>query len=192
MKTFDRTWCLNLLDEIVKWPIAKPFLNPIDPVVDDCPNYEDIVTKPMDFSEIRKKCTQNVYASVQAFVDDIRLISSNAALYNGEDNILSLFGRDILAHTTKRLREKPENGQEQWFQDLMVTTAELKEMIQKPPSEISNIELDLTVPLFSQSGLSSDTREQIENLTGYSIEELSGRWPFLNRETRQAIRNILH
>ena len=58
------------------------FLEPVDPVAHNLPNYFDVVKKPMDMLTISRKLEKNAYNTAYGFADDVRLIFSNAMLFN--------------------------------------------------------------------------------------------------------------
>jgi len=63
------------------WPFAKAF----DYIKFQRPDYPNIVKKPMDFSKIRTKINSKEYPNPKVFELEMRLIFSNAMLYNKID-----------------------------------------------------------------------------------------------------------
>ena len=63
-------------------PEATPFRNPVDPTALGIPDYFDIIKKPMDMSQIKKKLDLGTYTDPWDFVTDIYLMLENAWLYN--------------------------------------------------------------------------------------------------------------
>ena len=63
--------------------ITWPFEEPVDPVALDIPDYPKIVKRPMDLSTVHKRLHEGHYNScIQEFVEDMRLIFTNAVLFN--------------------------------------------------------------------------------------------------------------
>ena len=58
-----------------------PFLEPV--TRDIAPDYFDVIEKPMDIQEIRRKTGKKEYTSKQQFIDDFNLIVDNCTKYNG-------------------------------------------------------------------------------------------------------------
>ncbi|KNC52921.1 bromodomain adjacent to zinc finger domain-containing protein 2B [Thecamonas trahens ATCC 50062] len=58
------------------------FWHPVDPAL--APRYDEIISKPMDFSTMRKKLVKGSYASLHHFELDFRLIVANCIKYNEE------------------------------------------------------------------------------------------------------------
>ena len=62
------------------------FVAPIDPVLDDCPDYFDVVSNPMCLRDIRDRCNRSSCEDFEGFEADVRLCFSNAMLYNPQEH----------------------------------------------------------------------------------------------------------
>lgn len=63
--------------------ITWPFEDPVDPIALDIPEYPKIVKKPMDLSTVHKRLHEGYYNfCIQDFVKEMRLIFTNAVLFN--------------------------------------------------------------------------------------------------------------
>ncbi|KZT08630.1 uncharacterized protein LAESUDRAFT_45791 [Laetiporus sulphureus 93-53] len=82
MSLNDVQACRNALKKLQMHKNAHWFLQPVDPVRDNAPNYFDIIKKPMDLSTMSAKLEQGKYRDRFAFEEDFRLVISNAKLYN--------------------------------------------------------------------------------------------------------------
>jgi len=71
------------------------FLEPVDPIKLNIPDYTTIVTSPMDLGTIRKKLTHNCYTNPHQFVDDMNLIWNNSYKYNGVSHVVSMAGKEL-------------------------------------------------------------------------------------------------
>ncbi|CAK4167762.1 unnamed protein product [Aphanomyces euteiches] len=60
-------------------PDSGPFLEPVSKV--DFPTYTDIVLHPMDLSKIARKVKNDEYNTVEAFVQDVKVMADNCALF---------------------------------------------------------------------------------------------------------------
>ncbi|EGR27626.1 hypothetical protein IMG5_192810, partial [Ichthyophthirius multifiliis] len=78
----------NLLTCLQKHPQAGPFLQPVNPQLQGCPDYLQIITHPMDLSTIQNNLRQNKYRSDKQFLQDIRQIWSNSYIYNPKSSYL--------------------------------------------------------------------------------------------------------
>lgn len=79
-----------LLVKLMKHRNAWPFLEPVDPIEHNVPDYFDVVKTPMDFGTIAQRLKNNKYSNMTSFISAICLVFDNAILYNGDD---STFGK---------------------------------------------------------------------------------------------------
>ncbi|OAC99836.1 hypothetical protein MUCCIDRAFT_147227, partial [Mucor lusitanicus CBS 277.49] len=78
-------YCLQTLKELKKAKyrqLAYPFLEPVDPVAMNLPDYTTIVKRPMDLSTIEKKLMNDEYDDPEGFESDMTLMFNNCYLYN--------------------------------------------------------------------------------------------------------------
>lgn len=61
--------------------LVGPFKDPVDPRVDNVPDYFEKVTKPMDLTTMKAKMDQNQYTSDTEFFDDMNQIFKNCKTY---------------------------------------------------------------------------------------------------------------
>ncbi|OAY29077.1 hypothetical protein MANES_15G116300v8 [Manihot esculenta] len=76
----------SLLNSLIKHPCGWAFREPVDPVALNIPDYFSIISNPMDLGTIKSKLEKNQYSGAEEFVADVRLIFSNAMLYNPPTN----------------------------------------------------------------------------------------------------------
>ncbi|GAB5592841.1 transcription initiation at TATA-containing promoter protein [Umbelopsis nana] len=88
-------WCSNTLKSLKKNKSSGPFLEPVDIVKFNIPNYPEVVKHPMDLSTVQAKVSARQYATVDEFVSDVRLIFSNCYLFNGQDAPVSLMAAEL-------------------------------------------------------------------------------------------------
>lgn len=83
------------MDKITKYNISKMFLQPVDPVRDECSDYLTIIKKPMDLGTVRKKLETDQYSSVEQWKDDMNLIWTNTVTYNGQKALISVLAKTL-------------------------------------------------------------------------------------------------
>jgi hypothetical protein len=88
--------CGDLLKEMKKLPASVYFLEPVDPIKLNIPDYFTLVTTPMDFATIQDKLTAGTYAAPTNFAEDVRLVFKNAITYNQlRDNPVHIAAREM-------------------------------------------------------------------------------------------------
>jgi bromodomain-containing factor 1 len=98
---------------------SGPFLRPVDPIALNIPHYPSIVKTPMDFSTIERKLNSSNpakpdpnpynprYHNADEFVADVRLMVSNAVLFNGPDHVVAGMGKRMEDVFDKQLKHLP-------------------------------------------------------------------------------------
>jgi len=74
--------CYSIISTIKSHPWSWPFIEPVDPVVLNLPDYFIVITKPMDLGTVSKKILQGQYETIQDFAEDVRLVWKNCFTYN--------------------------------------------------------------------------------------------------------------
>ena len=86
IKNLVRNAEAELWREALKMVLAKKkafyFRKPVDFVALNIPHYPTIVAKPMDLGTIESKLGRNMYKTRDEFAADVRLVFSNAVLFN--------------------------------------------------------------------------------------------------------------
>ena len=95
--------CAKILEQLISHQFAYPFLNPVDPVALNIPDYPRVIKRPMDLGTIRHKLDNGAYMTHDEFASDVRITFDNAMLYNAP-------GTDIY-NMADRLKKKFD---EQW------------------------------------------------------------------------------
>uniref|UniRef100_A0A7N6BSH5 Tyrosine-protein kinase BAZ1B n=1 Tax=Anabas testudineus TaxID=64144 RepID=A0A7N6BSH5_ANATE len=72
--------CEEILKKLMKFRYSWPFREPVSP--DEAEDYLDIISQPMDFQTILGKFSQGSYRHAQDFLEDMKLVFSNAEEYN--------------------------------------------------------------------------------------------------------------
>lgn len=87
----DLEFCRGMISRMVLGPgywtrLVKAFKHPVDPVLDNVPNYFEVIKRPMDLTTIKGKMERNEYATAAEFEEDVRLIFKNCYEYWTEND----------------------------------------------------------------------------------------------------------
>ncbi|TFK17374.1 TATA-binding protein associated factor Taf2 [Coprinopsis marcescibilis] len=82
MSVQDYKACKSALKKLRVNKHATLFLQPVDPIRDQAPNYFDVIKEPMDLSTMGAKLEEGLYKSRFAFQADFRLMVNNSKTYN--------------------------------------------------------------------------------------------------------------
>ncbi|GKY92630.1 hypothetical protein MPSEU_000233100 [Mayamaea pseudoterrestris] len=88
--------CLPIIQEIIDDQFGWVFADPVDPVALGLPDYFDVVKNPMHLDLVRKKLDSAIYADLESFARDTKLVFENAILYNGEESEVGALARSLL------------------------------------------------------------------------------------------------
>ena len=78
--------CLPIVQDLIDDQFGWVFNDAVDPVALGLPDYFDVVKNPMHLELVKKKLENAIYADMEGFERDVKLVFENAILYNGEDS----------------------------------------------------------------------------------------------------------
>lgn len=87
--------CLEIIDSLLKYKISAIFAYPINPQLDNCPNYFTKIKKPMDLLTVQSNLINNKYNKFSEFCADVDQIWSNAIEFNGENSNISILAEQM-------------------------------------------------------------------------------------------------
>ncbi|CAG8439990.1 11928_t:CDS:10 [Ambispora leptoticha] len=88
-------YCANIIKSLKQYKHVGPFLDPVDPVKLNVPDYFDIIKTPMDLGTVERRLNNCEYESTMDFAADVRTIFNNCYVYNGEHATISQFAKDM-------------------------------------------------------------------------------------------------
>ena len=80
---------LKIISAIKKLKEAYEFLEPVDYIKYNIPDYLDIIKYPKDLSMIQFNLENDTYKTIQSFLNDVQLIWDNCYTYNHPKNYIS-------------------------------------------------------------------------------------------------------
>ncbi|KAF9448690.1 hypothetical protein P691DRAFT_729247 [Macrolepiota fuliginosa MF-IS2] len=75
----------KLIQQIKKKDDYAFFLEPVNP--NQVPGYSDIIKRPMDFGTMTNKVNRSKYRSLEDFANDLKLVTTNAKIFNPSGSI---------------------------------------------------------------------------------------------------------
>eukprot|EP00917_Polyrhabdina_sp_WS-2016_P013783 GHVP01030150.1.p1 GENE.GHVP01030150.1~~GHVP01030150.1.p1 ORF type:complete len:461 (-),score=114.13 GHVP01030150.1:286-1668(-) len=113
MSVNDTTYCHNIMKEIMKkknQAIIYPFIEPVDPIALNIPDYFTVITEPMDLSTVKRKLDDKVYDKIEDFKNDLILIVTNCCQYNVKGTAVYNMGLQLEA-IIKEVFEATNSGE---------------------------------------------------------------------------------
>jgi len=99
--------CKTLHADIIRMPQAVYFLEPVDPISLNIPDYPLIITNPMDLGTVGANLHNEIiiYQTHMEFADAMRLVFKNALTYNSlRDNLVNIAARECLSKFEEKYR----------------------------------------------------------------------------------------
>ena len=87
--------CLNVMEKLQERAISQLFAFPIDPERDNCPDYFEKISHPMDLSTVNSKLKNNEYKKVSEWKKDVELIWNNSLLYHSNDIMMKTITKEM-------------------------------------------------------------------------------------------------
>ena len=80
--------CLKILQQLSMQQNAGPFLERVDPVALNIPDYFKVIKNPMDLGTVRRRLEDHLYKSPDEFAAAVRLTFRNAMTYNKKGHLV--------------------------------------------------------------------------------------------------------
>lgn len=138
---------LEIINDLLEHPISQLFSIPVDPKLDNVPDYFDKIKNPMDLSTVKTKLIEETYETIDQVKKDVDQIWENSEIYNGRPSF-QVFMADRLKHIfNKKFEKKFSNkSHEDWTGQYYRLQTVLYQLFQSQPS-----------PTLSQFNLTPDT-----------------------------------
>ncbi|ORZ02699.1 Bromodomain-containing protein [Syncephalastrum racemosum] len=104
-------FCGQVLRELRKpkyRDISYPFLQPVDVVALNIPDYLEVIKHPMDLSTMERKLDEGDYQTPDDFERDMRLMFQNCYTYNPPGSPVHEMGKRLESEFDKKWSEMPE------------------------------------------------------------------------------------
>ncbi|KAJ3366388.1 hypothetical protein GGF32_005390 [Allomyces javanicus] len=98
---------LSMLRAIKRLKDAHIFLDPVDPVKLNIPDYPLIITHPMDLSTMERKLTTRAYATIDQLVADFNLMLDNCIKYNGPQSVFATMANNVRRSFERHFEKMP-------------------------------------------------------------------------------------
>jgi bromodomain-containing factor 1 len=140
----QQKYCGAIMRNLKKHRDAAPFLNPVDYIKLNVPDYPSIVKQPMDLMMVDRKLNASEYTSVDEFVADVRLIFNNCFKYNGPEAMISVLCQNVESAFEKSLRQMPVSQSKEPFTQTNNVKKELSPPLSQhnsPPQHVPEYKL---------------------------------------------------
>ena len=133
-------YCLEKSRKLFSHDLAFLFREKVDETL--YPNYRKVVNRPMDLRQVVEKLEKREYRNSGEWVDDIKLIWSNARIFNSKQETIKNMVNVLEQKADKYIKYIPKTEMDLWFMKLEKISKNVDEAIQKrcKSSERSSIQ----------------------------------------------------
>ena len=122
--------CKNITQEMIETPLCSVFAHA---VIEDLPNYLNVIKKPIDFEKIRENLSNGVYKTVTQWNDDMVLVFSNAMRYHAPDVIWHKIAEYDLSFYRKKVESFISKDSQRYYDKMNKAMRELTRLLQESP-----------------------------------------------------------
>lgn len=126
-------YCIEATEKLMANPLSRSFLSPVDPERDHLPDYNKIVTDPMDLGTIKYKLENKKYNSSIQWRDDVMKVWDNSLKYNTKGIYKSISDK-MRSTALKLLKTIPKTESDLWYIDLQKAAKELQSFLKLSPT----------------------------------------------------------
>lgn len=112
--------CLQIMDDLISHKVSEFFIDPVDPILDGCPDYFDIISNPIDLTTVTNNLVEGKYKSISQWKSDVDLIWNNAVLYNGNEELISIAAMELQSVFNKYTASLTDSPAQDWISSLNI------------------------------------------------------------------------
>ncbi|EGR28026.1 hypothetical protein IMG5_184560 [Ichthyophthirius multifiliis] len=180
----DMKQCMVILQRLKKNENAIPFLYRVDTIQQNCPNYYQIITEPMDLSQIELNLKLNQYQTKSQFAADVKKIWRNSFIYNPKGSQIyymtvkmSAFFEKLFSqieNISPRRINQYQNNYNKISQNINLLTKQVNGLA-KTETKIDKMNIPLTMNEKKQLGT---------NIRNLAPEDLNGIWSIVQDDNQ--------
>jgi hypothetical protein len=131
-----RKWeLIDIVTKLMKYKIASIFCDPVDPWLDHCPDYFQVIKKPMALKIVLTNLQADEYSSYTEFHEDMKLIWQNAIDYNGPQSLITLMALQLRTWFNEMTLFMSDKTSEDWISKFKWLQVKVVECIERDVSE---------------------------------------------------------
>ncbi|OHS95062.1 hypothetical protein TRFO_38757 [Tritrichomonas foetus] len=128
--------CLRVMDEIAKYKTSLCYARPVNPELDGCHDYYQVILNPMDLSTVRSKLENNKYHSISEWKSDVQLIWANSKTYNNSQSLYGLTAQYLQDKFQKMTKSITDDEISDWSKKLNNLQKKVKELMISAPTSL--------------------------------------------------------
>jgi len=105
--------CYKLLQTLRTHKLAWPFIEPVNAIALNLPDYYQIVKNPMDLGTVQDHLLKGRYTTIDSFSNDVKLVWANCFLYNHKDSDVVKMAENLSHFFDEKFKKISENTYEE-------------------------------------------------------------------------------
>jgi len=166
----------KLVNQIYTRPDAEPFREPVDWKTLALFDYPQIIKKPMDLAQIKRKIENKKYGSINDSADDVRLVWNNCMQYNADGSdfyiLAQNFSKSFEKNLAKLLKEHGSGKTDVKGENNTEPTLAEKKAFAKSLYKISKEELGTLITTLDEKSPAALTKNNAEDEVEISIDQI--------------------
>ena len=127
------SFCKKVTDKMYSSPCCKIFIDPVDPVEDEMPDYYDKIKNPQDIKAISERLDNGYYKTYEQWNHDFSLVFKNAMAYFEEKSTEYLLASSMLKKFNK-LCDSMCVTQDAWAHSIVHLYSKINQLLIDSPS----------------------------------------------------------
>lgn len=142
MKPQVEAECQRITHMFLNDPCCKLFVEPVDPIRDEVPDYPKIVPNPQDLGTIYKRLFRRYYTYPSAWENDVNLVWDNAILFNGADSVIGDLAKSMKMKFAKKCWRLHLFIPKNWLDQVNILYAKINKLTHSPPPLLASDLID--------------------------------------------------
>jgi len=155
-------------------PDAEAFLQPVDWKGLNLPDYPQIIKDPMDLGTIENNINRGVYKNAHEYARDVRLVWSNAKLYNQEGSgiyVVAVALEKMFEQRFAKIKKAEVNQTKSTAEDRLKFTELVKQLTSDQLGVVVEM-IEKQCPAALNEGDQDDLEIEVYQIDGNTLKEL--------------------
>ena len=131
--------CIDIMEKLMKLPCAKVFLDPVDPVKDNIPNYPNVIKHPIHLKLINKRLQHNEYSGISHWDKEMNLIWNNAEKFFQKNSYMAILANELHKHYVKEYQRIKLQRLAKWSRVVFSFKSKLEKLFETIPPVVGAI-----------------------------------------------------
>ncbi|OHS93519.1 Bromodomain containing protein [Tritrichomonas foetus] len=138
MNTSEQSWCLEVMEKLMRYPCAKPFIDPVDDKEEGFENYYKKIKDPIDLGQIQAKLLTNEYTGFSEVKHDISIIVKNTERFWSRNDIRTAMAREMQERFLSIIKHKEMKDPKNWIVEILELQEKVERIVHDAPQAVKS------------------------------------------------------